>query len=528
MSVLTKQSFRFLFLILLPISPFTKAMTGTMVATSDLSGYQTMMINTLLLGATVSLPGIQRLDREYFQDQTPEFPDLKSDLEQEYIPLRQWLLEKLLENHDMTEADMAELLIREHRAEAGMGDVVASGSSEITVSPTGQTITVPGMHKYGGGDSDKSQDVSSNEQSDDKDDEKEEKTSDDDTGSASAASLPTSSSLQVLDETLRSQVTTALELYHKKEDCTELEGGGYSRIYTVTEEGVTLVIKSPCMRPEECFKSEKKFQEEKRLLVNMSRNEKDMLLQLKHKNIVKLVAYAGIELPETGTTFLLVLEYAGKNLRYYLKHKNQAIKNHLLFIARNIAEGLSYLHAQGLVWGELKSDNVMVRIHNHQISIRLIDMATCQSPEQRRSLMFDHVFSPGWQAPELYPYVVGMVVTQSSDVYALGLIFAMLGGIHRHSDHVVRQDFKKSRRKQPENVHPLLLSILEDQIKITLELTDDQLSRSGTLEDQTIEWLKTDKSFLHLMAILATRVSEWRPAMDVITGYFDVFRQRPE
>ena len=519
MHALVKRAFYVLMVIFLLKSLDARAMTQTMVAAPVQSEYQTLMINTLLLGAIVPLFGEDRLDPEYFRDNTPDLFEPYKD----YDPFWLKLLKKLLANPDLTEADIAEMVVKTHLAEAGIEydglfeNKTSSRNLTTRVAPSEQVYLVPGIYQYeggggGGGDTEQKKEANSDKS--------------DDSGGASASSETTeSSSLQVLKEELRPQVTTALERFKNKESerCQQLAEGGYSRVYKVTENGTTLVIKKPTMPPEERYKTKEKFTKEKQRLLNMSRNEKEILQQLKHENIVKLIAYVEIELPEIGRTFLLVMEFAGEELKHYLSHNYQAIRRHLLSIARSIVEGMYYLHSLGMVWGDLKSENVMLIRRDRRISVRLVDMATCQEPGQRASLMFDHIFTPGWQAPELHPYVEGMVVTQSADIYNFGLICAMLQGIHRHA---VRRDFKQFRRKEPARVNSLILSVMIDPIKELCGLPEDPSACSTMPEDHAIQRIKTDETFLLLMAALTTRSPKWRPDMELIRKYFETFRYR--
>lgn len=532
MHALVKRAFYILIVIFLVESIDAKAMTQTMVSTHvHQPNYQTIMINTLLLGAMVPLFGEDRLDPEHFRDQTPDLFELDENYESFWL----WLIKQLLANPNLTEADIAEMFIKKHLTEAEVEHnelfekQISSGNLTARISPfeypSNQSFTVPGVYECGGGDTEQKKGTSS-DKSNDKESQKEEKKSDDSGGASASPESSDSSSLQVLRKEFRPQVTIALERFKKKEgECYELEPGGYSRVYKMAEGGFTLVLKKPTMPSRELYKTEEKFSEEKQRLLNMSRNEKEILQQLKHENIVKLIAYVEIELPEIGKTFLLIMEFAGEELEHYLKHDYRAIKKQTLLIAHNIVEGLYYLHSQGIVWGDLKSENVMLVHHQQRISVRLIDMATCQTPAQRASLLFDPIFTPGWQAPELYPYVEGMIVTQSADVYNFGLICAMLQGIRRHA---VRVEFKQYRRKEPARINSLLLSVMIDPVKELCGLSGDQGACSKMPEDLAIHRIKTDETFLLLMAALATRSPEWRPNIDVIKKYFEIFRYRPD
>ena len=507
-------------------------MTETMAATSGQTGLQSLMISTLLLGATIPFFGEERLDPKYFQNNEPEPLKLDKLFEEADEPFWRWLIKLLRNNPNLSEAEIANLINKKLMAGISAKNLTAYETIEhnlTTIKPPSQTvITIPEIHIYGGGDgNDKEQkNTSGDDKSGDKSSQKEE-TKDSRESGASAASTPTTTgTLQVVNEPVRPQATAAIERY-KNDGCTELGGGGYSRVYKTTEDGITLVIKAPCIPPREHYKTEEKYQKEKQRLLNMSRNEKEMLLKLKHESVVKLMAYVEIELPDIGKTFLLVIEYAGQELKHYLKHNYRSIKHYLLQIAQDIVAGLHYLHAEGIVWGDLKSENVVVYRRRHHVSIRLIDPATCQTPEQRKLLMLDHIYTPGWQAPEVYPYVEGMVVTKTADIYALGLIFAMLKGIERERSNDLGDTFKQNRRKEPAKVNSLLISAMSDQVKDAYDLTEEKLTRLEQLDDQTLERLKTDETFLHLMAILATRPQAWRPIIDAIQRYFNVFQNRP-
>ena len=524
MTALIKRTICAFIVILMMPPPDVRAMTATMVATSVQPGYQSLIVNTLLLGAVIPFLEVfeeKQPDPTHFHDKTPDMEN-----EEDANPLWLWLLKKLQYNPELTEADAVEMLTNETLADA---EAFVDHITDLSVIQSfDQQQTVPGVRQFGGGDGHEEQKKeSSADNSDEKKMNDEDKSDEGSDASATSSDTSPSSSLQVIKEDIRPQITAALKRYNEKEEtCRELVQGGYSRVYKVTEDGIVLVIKAPCLPPEESYKTKEAFEREKQRLLNMSSNEKEILLKLQHENIIKLFAYIEIEIPELGKTLLLIMEYAGKELSHYLWKNFDAIKNHLLFIAHNILEGLYYIHRQGLVWGELKSSNVMVSRHNQQISIRLIDMATCQTSEQRALMKFDDVYTLDWQAPELFPYTEGRVVTGAADVYHFGLICAMLRQLHRHCNFLIREEFKQSRRRNPGRINGLILSTMKDSVNWVCGLTDNQLESSGNPGEQAIQRLKSG-SFLHLMAALATRAIEWRPSAEEIRRYFDFYDRKP-
>lgn len=220
MRALIKSALYSLVTIVLVTISDIRAITETMVTTSVQPAYQTLLINTLLPGAIMPFFEDTRVDLDYFRDKEPE----PLDLEEEDEPFWLWLLKKLQANPEMSEDDITKMIVQKHLAEAGLDDFTTYGIPDrnlIVQKPSVKRgFTVPGTYNYGGGDSDKDQKkTSDNEKSDDSDSQKDTTKSNGDSATISESSASATSaeaSLQVVDDAIRPQVTTALERFQKK------------------------------------------------------------------------------------------------------------------------------------------------------------------------------------------------------------------------------------------------------------------------------------------------------------------------
>ncbi|GMR39439.1 hypothetical protein PMAYCL1PPCAC_09634, partial [Pristionchus mayeri] len=88
----------------------------------------------------------------------------------------------------------------------------------------------------------------------------------------------------------------------------------------------------------------------------VSLDEIDRLKRLRHCNIVKFISVT-----THNNRPALVMEYADRNLR---KHLDRGVlgKHSFIDITSGIAAGLSYVHEQGLVHRDIKSENILIII----------------------------------------------------------------------------------------------------------------------------------------------------------------------
>ena len=92
----------------------------------------------------------------------------------------------------------------------------------------------------------------------------------------------------------------------------------------------------------------------------------------------------------------------------------------------DVAEGLSYLHSQGVIHGDIKTLNVLVEGENEEdFSFKITDYCGISviSQASSRSTSFKQLMTPGYLAPELIGDVgKRLPPNKLSDMYSLGIL----------------------------------------------------------------------------------------------------------
>ncbi|TCO65116.1 serine/threonine-protein kinase [Actinocrispum wychmicini] len=152
--------------------------------------------------------------------------------------------------------------------------------------------------------------------------------------------------------------------------------------------------------------------------------EQRFLAEVEHANILKIYNFVQAPDPRTGTSVgYIVMEYiGGQSLRQIaLEHHRAVGRAEPLPIGQVIAYGLEilpamgYLHSVGLLYCDLKPDNV---IQTDQ-TLKLIDLGAVRREDDWDSPLF---FTLGYSAPELAERGASV----ASDIYTVGRTLAVL------------------------------------------------------------------------------------------------------
>ncbi|MFC9550569.1 tetratricopeptide repeat protein [Rhodococcus sp. NPDC056960] len=146
--------------------------------------------------------------------------------------------------------------------------------------------------------------------------------------------------------------------------------------------------------------------------------ERQFLAEVAHPSIVKIFNF--VEHPRADGTPMgyIVMEYVGGHslrdvLSTHARPERMPIEQAIAYVLE-ILPALAYLHSTGLVYNDLKPDNVMVT----EDALKLIDLGAVAGIED-----YGYLYgTPGYQAPE----IVRTGPTVASDIYTVGRTLAVL------------------------------------------------------------------------------------------------------
>jgi serine/threonine-protein kinase ULK4 len=136
---------------------------------------------------------------------------------------------------------------------------------------------------------------------------------------------------------------------------------------------------------------------------------------------------------ETRNHFWVILEYcSGGDLHTLLEQDKKLPEQSIKKLAYELLEGLSYLHAQGIIFGDLKPSNVMVNEYCHlklcdfSLAKKVTDLSNIsfKNSAEERTSSATHASSknkagtPFYMAPELFQD--NGVYSYYSDFWSLG------------------------------------------------------------------------------------------------------------
>ncbi|WP_086850539.1 serine/threonine-protein kinase [Amycolatopsis kentuckyensis] len=151
----------------------------------------------------------------------------------------------------------------------------------------------------------------------------------------------------------------------------------------------------------------------------MARVERDVLVRLDHPNIVRISDFVEHVPPGGGEpdTYLVMEYVGGRSLRDLLKQGPPPRVEHVIVYGRAILGALDYLHGEGLLYCDMKPENV---IHGDK-RVKVIDLGAARSLEDRTG---PSVGTEGFQAPAHELARHGLTVR--SDLHTVGRTLQVL------------------------------------------------------------------------------------------------------
>ncbi|KAJ8753587.1 hypothetical protein K2173_022828 [Erythroxylum novogranatense] len=142
-------------------------------------------------------------------------------------------------------------------------------------------------------------------------------------------------------------------------------------------------------------------------------SEVALLFRLRHPNIITFVAAC-----KKPPVFCIITEYlAGGSLRKYLHQQQPHSVPHYLVLklALDIARGMQYLHAEGILHRDLKSENLLL---GEDMCVKVADFGiSCLESQCGSAKGFTGTYR--WMAPEM---IKEKQHTKKVDVYGFGIV----------------------------------------------------------------------------------------------------------
>ncbi|XP_047965827.1 serine/threonine/tyrosine-protein kinase HT1 [Salvia hispanica] len=154
-------------------------------------------------------------------------------------------------------------------------------------------------------------------------------------------------------------------------------------------------------------------EETRALLEQQFKSEVALLSRLYHPNIVQFIAAC-----KKPPVYCIITEYMSQGtLRMYLNKKEpySLSVETILRLALDISRGMDYLHSQGVIHRDLKSNNLLL---NDEMRVKVADFGTSCLETQCREAK-GNMGTYRWMAPEMIkekPY------TRKVDVYSFGIV----------------------------------------------------------------------------------------------------------
>jgi eukaryotic-like serine/threonine-protein kinase len=203
----------------------------------------------------------------------------------------------------------------------------------------------------------------------------------------------------------------------------------------------------------------------------------------------------------------MVFEYVeGQSLRAYLSGQPKQLPiAQVLDIGVQLAEVLSYVHAQGVVHRDLKPENILIGPDGH---VTLTDFGIALRVASRR-LTFSHltnaVGTPDYMAPE---QVRGERGDARTDIYALGcVLFELTTGRVPYPS----EDALEAMRRKVETEPPLITRLRPDAPLALEAILYRALRRTPAERYQTMSELSFDLAHLDEVKIPSTYARDISP-----------------
>ncbi len=294
-----------------------------------------------------------------------------------------------------------------------------------------------------------------------------------------AAPLPPSEEISAPTETLeapREELTTGSTFAGRYQIIEELGKGGMGKVYKVHDTEIKDKVALKLLNPE--------IAADKRTIERF-RNEIKLARKIVHKNVGRMY-----DLGREKDTYYISMEYvSGEDLKSLVRRVKQLTVGTAISIAKQVCEGLSEAHGNGVVHRDLKPSNIMI---DKEGNARIMDFGIARSIAGKgitgAGVM---IGTPEYMSPEQAEV---KEVDQRSDIYSLGVILyemvtgrvpfegeTPLGIAMKHKSEMPKEP-KEINAQIPEELNSVILKCLEKDKEKRYQSADEVRSELTGIE----------------------------------------------
>ena len=306
-------------------------------------------------------------------------------------------------------------------------------------------------------------------------------------------------------EKTRDELTRGTTFVSRYEIIEELEKGGMGKVYRVFDRKLEEEVALKIIKPEIASNGDS---------IDRFSNELKFARKVAHRNVCKMY-----DLGEKDGTRYITMEYVpGESLKSMIGMMGQLSATQVVFIAKQVCEGLAEAHRLGVVHRDLKPSNIIV---DREGNARILDFGIARSLEAK-SITGPGVMigTPAYMSPE---QVDAKQADKRSDIYSLGVIlYEMIAGrVPFDGDTALSIALKHKTEKpldpinfnaqMPLELSRVILKCMEKDKEKRYQDVKELLSELGRIEEgiTTVEREIPKKKPITLKAIKVTLRKRW-------------------
>jgi TolB-like protein/Tfp pilus assembly protein PilF/tRNA A-37 threonylcarbamoyl transferase component Bud32 len=281
------------------------------------------------------------------------------------------------------------------------------------------------------------------------------------------------------------ELTTGSTFAGRYQIIEELGHGGMGKVYKAFDKEVNVRVALKLVKPE--IAADKNT-------IERFRNELKIAREISHRNICRMY-----DLGREAETYFITMEYvSGEDLGSFLRRARRLDTGTAVSIARQVCEGLSEAHRQGVVHRDLKPGNIMI---DGEGNAKIMDFGIARSLKGKGITGTGAMIgTPEYMSPE---QAEGKEADQRSDIYALGVIlYKMVTGqvpfegetplsVALKQKTEIPKDPRELNAQLPEGLSRLILRCLEKDKEKRFQSAAAVSTELENIEDSIITAEKT-------------------------------------